>query len=469
MVKKETKSKNELLQKKLFMERKSSWLTYNEKQKTEIFAFAEKYKEFMGKSKTERLCVQNTLAILNKNGFKNIDSLKKVKTGDKIYKNVKDKTVIAAVIGKDTKKWQLIGSHVDSPRLDLKPNPVYEDSNLGLIKTHYYGGVKKYHWVNTPLALHGVVFTKNGKKVTINIGDKLDEPKFIIPDLLPHLAKNQMERKAPKIVEGEELNILVGHIPVNDEKIKEQIKFSLLKFLNEKYGIIEEDFFTAELELVPATNPMDIGFDRGLIAAYGQDDKVCVYSSLMALTETKNPLHTAVGFFVDKEEIGSMGDTGAASFILQNFAYDYICLTGLKIDVSQLLELSNAVSADVTAGMNPNYKDVHDPSNASYLGKGVSVEKYGGGGGKYSTHDSSAEYMNYLRLMLDKNKIAWQTGELGKIDLGGGGTIGMYLSRYGMNCVDIGPSILGMHSPCEVTSKADVYSAYLFYQAFFKA
>ncbi len=465
MAKKEEKSKNELLQKKIFLDKKSSWNDLNQK---EVFAFTEKYKHFMIESKTERLCIENVLSELKKGGFKDISNLKKVSSGDKIYKNIKGKAVFAAIIGKDMKKWQLIGSHVDSPRLDLKPSPVYEDSGLGLIKTHYYGGVKKYHWVNTPLALHGVVFTKAGKKVIINIGDKINEPKFIIPDLLPHLARNQMERKAGKIVEGEELNILVGHIPVNDKKIKEQVKFTVLKYLNDKYGIIEEDFFTAELELVPAVMPMDIGFDSALIAAYGQDDKVCVYTSLRALLETKAPKHTAVGMFVDKEEIGSVGDTGAAGLVLENFAYDYVCLTGLKIDVSQLLESSNALSADVTAGMNPNYKDVHDPLNASYLGKGVSVEKYGGGGGKYSTHDASAEYMNYIRQLFDKNKIAWQTGELGKIDIGGGGTIAMFISRYGMNCVDVGPSLLGMHSPCEVTSKADIYSAYLFYKVFFK-
>jgi aspartyl aminopeptidase len=465
---KEVKSKNEKLQEKLFLKKKSSWLTYDEKQKKEIFTFADGYKKFIGRSKTERLCVKNVLEMLRKNGFKEISEVKSVKTGDKIFKNIKGKAIVAAIIGKDQKKWHLIGSHVDSPRLDLKPHPIYEDAGLSLMKTHYYGGVKKYHWVNTPLSLHGVIFTKAGKKVEISIGDKLEEPKFIIPDLLPHLAKTQMERKAPKIIEGEELNILVGNIPVDDKKIKEQLKFAMLNFLYEKYGIIEEDFFTAELELVPAVMPVDIGFDQGLIAAYGQDDKVCVYTSLMALLETKNPAHTAVGFFVDKEEIGSMGDTGAASFILHNFAFDYLGLTGLKMNATELLEYSDSISADVTAGLNPNYKDVHDNLNVSVLGNGVSIEKYGGGGGKYSTNDSSAEYMNYLRRLADGAKISWQTGELGKIDVGGGGTIAMFISRYGMNCVDVGPCVLGMHSPCEVTSKADVYSAYLFYKEFFK-
>ena len=464
MAKKEKLSKNESLQKKIFLKKESSWLELN---KNQVFKFTDGYKTFMAKSKTERLCAENVISILKKKGFKEMSSVKKAKAGDKIYKLFKNKAVFATVIGKNNQQWQLIGSHLDSPRLDLKHLPVYEDSGLGLIKTHYYGGIKKYHWVNTPLSMHGIVFTKAGKRVTISIGDKDSEPKFIIPDLLPHLAKNQMERKAPKIVEGEELNILVGHLPVKDEKIKEQIKFTVLKYLNEKYGLIEEDFATAEIELVPASNPVDIGFDSALIAAYGQDDKVCVYTSLLALLETKVPKNTAVAFFADKEEIGSMGDTGAASFILKNFADQYAKLVGLNCQVCDLFENSNAVSADVTAGMNPNYKDVHDPSNASFLGRGVSVEKYGGGGGKYSTHDASAEYMQYIRNILDKNKIAWQTGELGKIDLGGGGTIAMFISRYGMNCLDVGPCILAMHSPCEIASKADIYSAYLFYKAFF--
>lgn len=465
MDKKEEKSPNEILQKKLFSDKKSAWYKLNEK---EVMKFSDGYKQFMANSKTERLCVENVITTLKKNGFKDLNSASKLKLGDKFFKNVKDKAVIAAIVGKNPATWQLVGAHVDSPRLDIKPQPLYEDSGVALLKTHYYGGVKKYHWVNTPLALHGVIYTKAGRKIVLSVGEKPEDPKFLIPDLLPHLARNQMERKADKIIEGEELNLFVGHIPVNDEKIKEQVKFSVLKYLNEKYGMEEEDFFTAELELVPAIIPIDIGFDRGLVGAYGQDDKVCVYTELMALIETSNPQHTAVGLFVDKEEIGSTGDTGAASFIVQNFAVDYLNLTGLKITTNELLEKSNAISADVTAGVDPNFKDVNDPLNASHLGRGVSVEKYGGGGGKYSTHDASAEYMNYIRQILEKNNISWQTGELGKIDLGGGGTIAMYLSRYGMNCVDAGPCVLGMHAVCEVASKADIYSAYLLYKAFFK-
>ena len=303
---KAAKSKNKLLHDKLVLEPKSSWLRFSDKEKKDIFTFTDGYKKFLAESKTERLCIENVITILKKNGFKDINTITKTKAGDKLYKNVKDKTVLAAVVGTDSGHWQLIGSHVDSPRLDFKPHPVYEDGGLGLMKTHYYGGVKKYQWVNTPLALHGVVFTKTGKKVNIHIGENDNEPKFIIPDLLPHLAKNQMERKAPKIVEGEELNILVGNIPIDDKEIKEQVKFAILKHLNTEYGIVEEDFTCAELELVPASNPMDIGFDASMIAAYGQDDKVCVYTSLMALLKIKTPKHTAVGFFVDKEEIGSM-------------------------------------------------------------------------------------------------------------------------------------------------------------------
>ena len=467
-MKKEKKTKNELLQEKLFLEKKSSWLKFNETERKDIFKFADDFKNFIRNAKTERLCVAKVAEILEKNGFKEISNLKSAKVGDRFYKNVKGKSILAAIVGSNPNSFQLIGSHVDSPRLDLKPHPIYEDSELALMKTHYYGGVKKYHWVNTPLALHGIALTKSGQKVSIHIGENDDEPKFIIPDLLPHLAKNQMERKASSTIEGEELNIIVGHLPLNDEKIKEKIKFTLMNHLHQKYGLIEEDFVCADLELVPAGKPVDIGFDRALLAAYGQDDKVCVYTSLRALLDTKNNEHTALALFADKEEIGSVGDTGAASLILENFAYQYLNLLGLKINVSTLLESSKSISADVTGGMDPNFKDVNDPLNVSFLGHGISVEKYGGGGGKYSTNDAHAEYMGYMRLLLDKNKISWQTGELGKIDLGGGGTIAMYLSKYGMDCVDAGPCVLAMHSPYEVTSKADVYSAYLLYKVFFK-
>lgn len=461
------KSKNELLKEEMFLNKKNSWLVYNEAEKSQIFRYADNYKQFLNKSKTERACIRSILTLLKEQGFKEITTIKSVKTGDKLYKNIKDKVVFAAIIGKDTSKIQLVGSHVDSPRLDLKPSPVYQEANLALFKTHYYGGIKKYHWVNTPLSLQGVVFTKSGKKIFLSIGERADEPKFIIPDLLPHLDKNQMERKAEKIIEAEELNILVGNIPVDDKKIEAQIKFEVLKYLKDTYGIVEEDFFSAELELVPSGNALDIGFDRSLVAAYGQDDKVCVYTSLMALLEVKNPAHIAVGLFVDKEEIGSTGDTGAGGNILFNFATDLLALLGTKIAVTTFLENSNAVSADVTGAFDPNHADVFDGNNSSFLGKGLSIEKYGGGGGKSYTNDASAEYVSYIRKLADDNKIPWQTGELGKMDIGGGGTIGMYLAKFGLNCIDLGPSVLGMHSPYEVTSKVDIFSAYKFYKVFF--
>lgn len=463
--KKEKKSKMEVLQEKFFVKKESSWNKFNNKQKKQIIDFSEKYKTFLKQGKTERLCINNILSNLKKNNFKDISKLKSLKKGDKFYKIVRGKAILAGIVGIQKDTLTLLGSHVDSPRLDLKPNPLYEDSDLSLLKTHYYGGIKKYHWVNTPLSLIGVAYTNKGK-VEIEIGEKEDDPRFIIPDLLPHLSAEQMERPSKKLVQGEELNILFGNIPIDDKKINEKFKFYVLKELHDKYGIVEEDFKCAELELVPSVNPMDIGIDRSMVGAYGQDDKVCAYASMRAILDMKVPKKTAVAMFVDKEEIGSMGDTGAASYILQNFIGDYIELSKLKDSVSKVFERSKAISADVCAGVNPNYKDVNDMHNASVLGRGVSIEKYGGGGGKYSTHDAHAEYMQYIREMLNKNKISWQSGELGKIDLGGGGTIAMFISKYGMDCVDAGPSILGMHSPCEVVSKADIYSSYLLYKAF---
>lgn len=467
MPKKESKSKNEKLSEKLFLSKKSVWEKLNKKETKQVFDFCEDYKDFMNKSKNERLCVKNIISVLKKKGFKNMSGVKSAKPGDKLYKEIKGKTVVAFIVGKEKEAFNLVGSHVDSPRLDLKPNPLFEDSNLALMQTHYYGGIKKYHWVNTPLMLCGVVVLMNGTVVDICIGDKANEPKFIISDLLPHLAKDQMEKPANKFIEGEDLNLIVGHLPVVDEKIKEKVKFTVLEFLYSKYGIVEEDFVSAELEALPAGEAFDIGFDRALIGAYGHDDKVCVYTSLQALVDVKKPKTTAIGFFVDKEEIGSVGNTGAASFILPNFLNDYVRLLGLKTDVSKIFERSMSISADVTAGMNPTYKSVNDPQNVSYLGNGVAVEKYTGGGGKGYTNDTHPEFVSYIRRIADKADVNLQVGELGKVDIGGGGTIAMYMSKYGMDCIDIGPALLGMHSPWEVASKADIYSAYKLYLEFF--
>lgn len=465
--KNDKKNPNKKLEEKLFYKKESAWTDFKDTEHKKIFDFAYNYKTFLTESKTERLCIENIKKILDKSGFKNIESLKSAKKGDRGYKIFKGKSLTAFVVGEKMDEFRLIGSHVDSPRLDLKPSPLYQNSELALLKSHYYGGIKKFHWVNTPLELHGIAFTKSGKSIEIHIGDKDADPKFIIPDLLPHLAKEQMKKEGSKVIEGEELNIICGHIPLRDKDIKDKVKFTILKYLNDEFGLIEEDFAFAELEFVPAQKSIDIGFDRGLIGGYGQDDRVCVYSSLMALTETKNPSRTAVAYFTDKEETGSYGDTGAESFSLVNFTFDYIKLTGLNILPWKILESSKAISADVTTAMDPTFSSVNDPQNVSYLGKGVSIEKYGGGGGKYNTNDAHAEYMQFLRNIADKNSIPWQTGEMGKIDIGGGGTIAMFMSRFGMDCVDAGPCVLGMHSTCEVTSKADIYSAHLLYKTFF--
>jgi len=464
---KEKDKNNKALEEKLFYKKESAWTDFKDSEHEKIFDFAEKYKTFLTESKTERLCIENIKKILIKAGFKSIDEIKSMKKGDKGYKVFKNKSIIAFIVGESSGQLRIIGSHVDSPRLDLKPFPLYQTNELALLKSHYYGGIKKFHWVNVPLELHGVAFTKSGKSIEIHIGDKEDDPKFIIPDLLPHLAKEQMKKNADKVIEGEELNIICGHIPLRDKDIKEKIKFMILKKLNESFGLVEEDFAVAELEFVPAQKSIDIGFDKGLVAGYGQDDRVCVYTSLMALTETKDPGNTAVAFFADKEETGSAGDTGAESFALVNFADDYIRLAGLSTTPWKILEEAKAVSADVTVAMDPTFSSVNDPQNVSYIGKGVSIEKYGGGGGKYNTNDAHAEYMQFIREIADKNAIPWQTGEMGKIDVGGGGTIAMFMSRFGMDCVDAGPSVLGMHSVCEVTSKADIFSAYRLYKSFF--
>lgn len=468
MSSKEKESHNKKLEKKLFINKESSWTTYYKEKKDEIFEFASKYKTFMKKSKTERLCIKNTIEELETSGFTNIKNKKNLSKGDKIYKNIKDKSIIACIIGENSDNFRIVASHTDSPRLDLKPSPLYEDSNVAMMQTHYYGGIKKYQWVNQPLSLEGVIYTKKGKKITISIGEKEDDPRFIVSDLLPHLAKEQVKKTGTKLIEGEDLNIMVGHLPIDDKDIKDKIKFNILKYLHDEYYITEEDFYFAELELVPSLNPMDIGFDRGLICAYGQDDKVCVYTSLMALIETQNPSYTTVAYFADKEETGSDGNTGAKSLALLNFTKEYCNLLGLKNDANLILADSKAISADVTAAINPNFKNVQDEQNASKLGNGVSIEKYGGGGGKYSTNDTNVEYMQFIREIANNHEIPWQTGELGKIDIGGGGTIAKFMANYGMECVDIGPCVVGMHSPAEITSKADVYSAYKLYKAFFE-
>ncbi|MBN2367409.1 aminopeptidase [Candidatus Woesearchaeota archaeon] len=460
------KSEEKKLQEKLCRKKESAWKDTGDKGKKAIFAFAEGYMDFLGRSKTERPAARNIITMLKKAGFKDINSAKTLKTGDKVYLDQKGKSVICAVIGKNEKRMNLLGAHIDSPRLDLKPNPVFEDKGLAMLKTHYYGGIKKYHWTNVELALHGVIHTKSGKKIEFALGEKGDDPKFIVSDLLPHLAKKQMEKTGSEIIEGEQLNVYVGNIPIKGEDIKDSVKLNVLKSLNKEYGIIEEDFSFAELNFVPAGIPSDIGFDRSMIAGYGHDDKACSYAGLKAIIDMKQPEVTAAVYFSDKEEIGSIGNTGAYSFMLMDFAELLIANLSLKITTGEMLRNSKAISADVSAAINPSFPEVHEESNAALIGHGVVVEKYTGYGGKYSANDASAEYMSEIRALLDKNKIIYQTGEIGKIDSGGGGTIALYLSRYGMDTVDIGPAVLGMHSPREVLSKVDLYETYRLYKAF---
>ncbi|MBT3465434.1 aminopeptidase [archaeon] len=459
------KSSLKKLEEKLSLKKESAWKGYKTTKK--VMDFGDAYKTFLDASKTERDCAKSVVKQLKKSGFKDMSYLKSAKKGDKLYLNYKEKVVAALVVGRDMSRFNLVGSHMDSPRLDLKQSPLYEDSSVALFKSHYYGGIKKYQWVNLKLAMHGIAYTKQGKKVEFSYGEKADEPKFVIPDLLPHLARHQMEKNAREFIGGEDLNIVVGNIPVDDKDVKDKIKLNVLQILNKNFGITEEDFSFAEINFVPAENSVDVGFDRGMIGAYGQDDKVCVYTSLRAIIEIKNPSATAVSYFTDKEEIGSDGDTGAKSRFLLNLAEKYASLVGINNSPSNILMNSKAISADVSALVNPNFSDVHEKRNASYIGNGLIMEKYTGSGGKYSANDASAEYLSEIRKILVKENISWQTGELGKIDIGGGGTIAKFLSSYGMDTLDAGPGVIAMHSPLELTSKVDVYEAYRFYKAFF--
>ncbi len=449
------------MEKDLSYKSESAWFKLN---RQKIEGFASDYMDFISCVKNERECALFSEKELKKNGFKDLAKIKGLKKGDKVYKINKNKTVLAAIIG-DLSKLHLVAAHMDSPRLDLKPLPIVEDTNLALFKTHYYGGIKKYHWVNVPLALHGVIYTKNNKKINFALGEKDYEPKFVVPDLLPHLSQEQLEKNAKKVIEGEQLNVVIGNIPVKDNDIKSRVKQAVLKILKKDYKLEEEDFAFAELQLVPAGKAVEVGFDKSMIGAYGQDDKICSYAALRAFLATSPKTHTNILMLVDKEEVGSMGNTGAESTLLPRFVLELVVKAGGKHDVGSIFENSYAISADVSAAADPNFKDVFDLDNACYLGNGVCITKYTGEAGKARSNDASAEYMNKIRHLL-KN-IPWQTGELGKVDMGGGGTIAMYISRYGLDVVDAGPAVLAMHSPLEISSKADLYAAYLFYREFY--
>lgn len=463
------------LEEKLLMKKNSGWDKLKKRKEKKIFEFSESYKHFMDNGKTERESFNQILILAKKNDFKSFNKVKNLKPGSKVFMTNRNKNIVLIVVGKDDIEngVNIIASHIDAPRLDLKQNPLYEDgdSNLALFKTHYYGGIKKYQWVSMPLAIHGIVIKSDGSKVEIDIGESLGDPVFSITDLLPHLAKNaQNKRKLTEGIKGEELNILIGSRPINED-VKEKVKLQILDFLNKKYGIVEEDFISAELEIVPAGNSRDIGFDRSMVGAYGQDDRICAYTSMKALFDVKIPNKTCLGVFIDKEEIGSDGNTGMKSrFIVHvisniiallkpNYKYDQFC---------NVLSNSNAISADVGAGLNPNYKEVHELKNAAKIGYGIILEKYTGHGGKYSASDASAEFVYKIRKLFNENNISWQTGSLGKVDEGGGGTVAKFLAEHNMDVIDCGPGLLAMHSPFEISSKVDIYSCYEAYRAFFE-
>ena len=453
------------------MYRKNAWLKYDDKKP--VMDFAEGYKAFISAAKSERLAVNESEKLLKANGFKNIDDVKSLKEGDRVYFINKKKNVAAFIIGKEPleKGLRILGAHIDSPRLDLKEHPVYEAKGFALGDTHYYGGIKKYQWVTIPLALVGVVCKKDGSIVEVNVGDDPKDPVVGITDLLIHLSADQMAKTAAKVVEGENLDITLGSMPI-DDKDKEPVKANVLKLLKEKYGIEEEDFISAEIEIVPAGEARDYGLDRSMVAGYGHDDRSCAYTSLMALLDTKKVNNTACCILVDKEEIGSVGATGAQSLFFENAIAKLAELLGNSnpLWAARLaLENSKMLSSDVSAGYDPLYGYVSDTKNAAYLGEGLVFNKYTGRGGKGGSNDAMPEYYAFIRKAMDEGNVNWQSSELGKVDQGGGGTIAYILGNYNMLVIDAGIPVLNMHAPMEIVSKVDVYEAYLGYKAFLVA
>lgn len=465
-------SETEKLKDFLFNTKKCGWETLADSVKNDVIRFSDEYIHFLNRSKTEREATGFITEILDKNGFVNIKDKMILVPGDKVYYVNREKSVYAAIMGNKPVEagLNIIGSHIDSPRLDLKPNPLYEDNGFAYFKTHYYGGVKKYQWTTIPLSIHGVIVKANGEKVTINIGEEESDPIFTITDLLPHLAQEQMEKKLKDGIAGEDLNLLIGSIPIGDEKTTERIKLNVLKILNDKYGITEKDFVSSELELVPAFKARSLGFDRSMVAGYGQDDKICAYTSLRALLDTVTPAKTAVCIFADKEEIGSMGNTGMESHVFDTFISELLNKTNTNRPnlLDKVFCNSKMLSADVDAGLDPIYASVSEKNNAAFLGMGVGLNKYTGARGKSGASDANAEFIAQIRNIFESNNIAYQVSELGKVDTGGGGTIAYILANKGVDVIDCGVPVLSMHAPYEVTSKFDVYEAYRAYSAFWK-
>lgn len=452
---------------------KNAWNKYDEKEVQSIFEFCEGYKNFMSKCKTERECVKEVLRLAKAEGYEDIEEIiknnKQLKSGDKVFANNKGKAVALFIVGSESieKGLKILGAHIDSPRLDLKQNPLYEDSELALLDTHYYGGIKKYQWVTLPLALHGVVAKKDGTVIDICIGEDDNDPVVGVSDLLIHLAGDQMGKKADKVVEGEDLNVLVGSMPLKGSK-KDAVKGNILKLLKEKYDFEEEDFLSAEIEIVPAGKARDYGLDRSMVMAYGHDDRVCSYTSLMAMFEIKEPDKTCCCLLVDKEEVGSIGATGMHSRFFENMVAEIIDrIEGYSdLKLRRCLTNSKMLSSDVSAAFDPNYPSVMEKKNSAFFGKGMVFNKYTGARGKSGSNDASAEYMAELRNIMEKHNVSIQTAELGKVDAGGGGTIAYILAQYNMEVIDCGVALHNMHAPWEVASKVDIFETMNGYKAF---
>ena len=469
-------SKDEKLQNKLTNEFKNVWTTLDSDQTEEVFKFADEYKSFLDRGKTERECALDILAYAEKHGFVDLNLLikkgTKIKPGAKVYALNRDKAIALFVIGKEGigSGMNIVGTHIDSPRIDVKANPLYEDSEMAFLKTHYYGGIKKYQWTTIPLALHGVIIDGEGNKKNVVIGEDPGDPVLYITDILPHLAKDQNEKKLAEAIKGEDLNVLCGSIPYGGEKIKNKIKLNILKILNEKYGICEIDLASAELEIVPAGKARDVGLDRALISSYGHDDRVCTFAGLKGILEIDKPERTAVLYCADKEETGSMGNTGAQSDFFPNCVAELIAL---QADYNDLLlkrtfSRSKVLSGDVCAPHDPNYPDVTEKSNSGYMGRGLQITKYTGSRGKAGCSDANAEFVAEVSRLFTKKDIVWQIGELGKVDQGGGGTIAFILANANAEVVDCGVPVLSMHAPYEVISKVDLFMAYRGYKEFLK-
>ncbi len=471
-------STTEVQQKKVTYEFKNAWDGLTIEDRNKVYQLCDQYKIFLDRGKTERECIDEIISMAQQQGFVNIEDIIQGKveasSGTKIYINNKGKSAALFVLGKEAleKGMNIVGAHVDVPRLDLKPFPLYEDGGMALLKTHYYGGIKKYQWATIPLALHGVVLKKDGEKIHITIGEKDDDPVFFITDLLPHLAKDQAEKKLNEGITGEGLNVLIGSIPCDDLSEKERVKQYIMKLIHESYGMDEDDFLTAEIEVVPAGRARDVGFDRSLVGAYGHDDRVCSYTALRAILEIENPSRTAVALFVDKEEVGNMGNTGMESRFFENAVAELISIQTKgysELLLRRAMANSKALSGDVGAGFDPNFPDVLDKRNAAFMGKGVILVKYTGARGKSESNDANAEFLAEVRKVFDENQVIWQIGELGKVDQGGGGTIAYVLANYGAEVVDCGVPVLSMHAPMEIVSKVDVYMTFKAYKAFMEA